>query len=142
MKDARNELTSRIAVDASKWTWGQLHELELREASLGSAGIGVLDRIFNRDGFRVGGGSSVVNATGWDAASGYQVETAPSMRMVISLEDFDESRWINLTGVSGHPFHDRYVDQTELYAAGETLPWLFSRQAVTEAGRDTLTLTP
>ena len=46
---------------------------------------------------------SIVNATGWDAVEGYDVTAAPSMRMVVSLADFDDSRWINLTGVSGHP---------------------------------------
>ena len=65
---------------------------------------------------------------------------APSMRMVVSLEDFDDSRWINLTGVSGHPFSDHYTDQTDLWAEGETLPWAFSRAAVDEAAEDTLTL--
>ena len=64
------------------------------------------------------------------------------MRMVVSLGDLDESRWINLTGVSGHPFDAHYTDQTDLWAAGETLPWVFSRTAVEEAGEDTLTLSP
>ena len=45
------------------------------------------------------------------------------MRMVVSLADFDDSRWINLTGVSGHPFSPHYTDQTDLWVAGETLPW-------------------
>jgi penicillin G amidase len=64
------------------------------------------------------------------------------MRMVVSLGDLDESRWISLTGVSGHPFDAHYTDQTDLWAAGETLPWVFSRTAVEEAGEDTLTLSP
>lgn len=64
------------------------------------------------------------------------------MRMVVSLGDFDKSRWINLTGVSGHPFSSHYTDQTDLWAKGETLPWAFSKEAVDAAGEDTLTLTP
>ena len=40
------------------------------------------------------------------------------MRMVVSLADFDESRWINLTGVSGHPFGAHYTDQTDLWVDG------------------------
>ena len=51
---------------------------------------------------------------------------APSMRMVVSLGDLDDSRWINLTGVSGHPFDAHYTDQTDLWAEGETLPWPFT----------------
>ncbi len=53
----------------------------------------------------VGGGEAAVDATGWSAAEGYQVDWAPSMRMVVSLADLDDSRWINLTGVSGHAFN-------------------------------------
>ena len=73
---------------------------------------------------------------------GVRRHRAPSMRMVVSLADLDESRWINLTGVSGHPFNDHYTDQTDLWAEGETLPWAFSAEAVEEAAEDTLTLRP
>ena len=48
------------------------------------------------------------------------------MRMVVPLDDLDASRWINLTGASGHAYNDHYTDQTELWADGETLPWVFS----------------
>ena len=41
------------------------------------------------------------------------------MRMVVSLADLDDSRWINLTGVSGHAFHPHYTDQTDLMVAGQ-----------------------
>ena len=44
------------------------------------------------------------------------------MRMVVSLADFDDSRWINLTGVSGHPFSAHYTDQTDLWVAGRDAP--------------------
>ncbi len=59
-----------------------------------------------------------------------------------SLGDLDRSRWINLTGVSGHPASGHYTDQTDLWARGETLPWAFSPGAVRAAAEDTLTLTP
>ena len=81
----------------------------------------------------MGGGSSIVDATSWDAVEGFEVTAAPSMRMVVSLADWDDSRWINLTGVSGHPASSHYSDQTELFVDGETLPWAFTREAV--AGR-------
>ena len=97
---------------------------------------------FNRDGWQVGGGSSIVDATSWNAADGYEVTAAPSMRMVVSLADFDDSRWINLTGVSGHPASSHYTDQTELYVAGRTLKWAYSREAVEAATEDRLVLVP
>ena len=48
-------------------------------------------------------------------ARGTTWSPAPSMRMVVSLADLDDSRWINLTGVSGHAFNDHYTDQTDLW---------------------------
>ena len=139
---ARDELTRRQARDPHLWQWGRLHTMNLHNATLGESGIGPVERLFNRDGWQVGGGSSIVDATSWDALEGYEVTAAPSMRMVVSLADFDDSRWINLTGVSGHPASSHYSDQTELYVQGETLPWAFSREAVEAAADDRLVLTP
>lgn len=141
----RNEMTSRQALKPDEWNWGFLHQLRLRESTLGDSGVGPVEWLVNREGWEVGGGPAAVNATGWDAAEPdrpYEVTTAPSMRMVVSLADLDASRWINLTGVSGHPFSSGYTDQTDLWARGETLPWLFSPAAVEQAGEHTLTLVP
>jgi penicillin amidase len=142
MLDARDDLTSLQSPNPDEWSWGDLHELELRSSTLGESGIGVVERLFNRGGWEVGGGGAIVDATSWDAREGYEVVAAPSMRMVVSLADLDDSRWINLTGVSGHAFNDHYTDQTDLWAEGETLPWAFSDDAVEESGEDTLTLEP
>lgn len=142
LREARDELTRRQARDADAWTWGRLHRLELRQPTLGESGIGPVERLVNRGGWEVGGGAGAVDATSWDAAEGYEVTSAPSMRMVVDLADLDASRWINLTGVSGHPASDHYTDQTHLWARGESLPWAFSRDAVDDAAEHTLTLVP
>ena len=140
--DARDELTRKESLDPADWNWGRLHRLNLRDATLGDSGIGLVERLFNRGGFRVAGGGAIVDATEWNAAEGYAVDAAPSMRMVVSLGDLDASRWINLTGVSGHPASSHYGDQTELYVEGRTLAWAFSRAAVDAATEDTLMLVP
>ncbi len=139
---ARDELTRRQARDPQRWTWGHIHRMNLHNATLGESGVAPIERLFNRDGWEVGGGSSIVDATSWNAVDGYEVTAAPSMRMVVSLADWDDSRWINLTGVSGHPASSHYSDQTELFVEGQTLPWAFGRQAVEAAADDTLTLLP
>ncbi len=142
MIEARDEMTHLQALDPESWSWGHLHRLDLEHSSLGSSGNPLLARLFNRTGYEVGGGSSLVNATNWDAGVGYTVTSAPSMRMVVSLADFDDSRWINLTGVSGHPLSPHYSDQAELWVRGETLPWAYSRGAVEKAAEDRMTLFP
>jgi len=141
----RDELTARQALSPDEWSWGFLHELELREPTLGDSGIGPVEWLVNRGGWEVAGGTAAVDATSWDASvegRPYVVTSAPSMRMVVSMADLDDSRWINLTGVSGHPFHEHYTDQTDLWARGETLSWPFTEDAVDEAGEHTLTLVP
>jgi penicillin G amidase len=141
MMEARDELTrlhSRVPKD---WEWGHLHTLTLRNESLGSESSPVAF-LFNRGEYALGGGPSIPNAISWDASEGYEVTAVPSMRMVIPLDDLDDARWINLTGASGHAYNSHYTDQTELWVDGETLPWVFSKDAVESAGQDELTLEP
>lgn len=142
MREARDEMTRLQSRDPGRWSWGHLHRLDLRSPTLGESGIAAVERLVNRGGWQVGGGSGTVDAAAWDAAEGYGVTSAPSMRMVVDLGDLDASRWINLTGVSGHPASDHYTDQTDLWARGDYLVWPFSRDAVDAVAEHTLTLTP
>jgi penicillin amidase len=140
MTAARYEITRRQARDPRLWTWGHVHQLELVHETLGRSGNPLVESLFNRGPYEVGGGDSVVNATGWTAPRGYAVDWVPSMRMVVSLDDLDESRWVNMTGASGHAFSPHYNDQFELWRAGETAPWPFTRAAVAARAEEELTL--
>jgi penicillin G amidase len=142
LRDARDEMTRLQARNSDEWTWGHLHRLNLENQTLGVSGVGPVEALVNRGPWEVGGGSSAVEATSWDAVEGYGVTAAPSMRMVISMRDLDESRWVNLTGVSGHPFSDYYTDQTDLWAEGQTLPWVFTREEVDRGATARLRLIP
>ncbi|NJP99814.1 penicillin acylase family protein [Streptomyces zingiberis] len=142
MKDARWELTAKLGKDIDSWSWGRLHQLTLRNQTLGLKGPAVLRWALNRGPWNLGGGEAAVNATGWNAAGGYGVVWVPSMRMVVNLEDFDKSKWINLSGASGHAYHPNYSDQTTKWATGELLPWAFSRDAVAKSAEDSLALIP
>lgn len=141
-EQAYTELKNLQGDDLRNWNWGSLHEIDLVSDTLGSSGIAPIEMLFNRGPYPVGGGSSVVNATGWVLGESYQTVTVPSMRMVIDLADFDDSSWIQLTGASGHAFHRHYTDQTEDWAIGEQTDWVFSAKAVKAAAVDTLVLSP
>jgi penicillin amidase len=141
MADARDDLTRTQSRDPHAWEWGNLHTLTLRNQTLGSSSSPVAF-LFNRGGYHLAGGGSLVDATSWDASDGYAATAVPSMRMVIPLDDLDAARWVNLTGESGHAFADTYTDQTDLWLDGDTLPWAFSDAAVRAAGTDTLSLEP
>jgi penicillin amidase len=141
MTEARDDLVRRQARRAVDWTWGHQHQLDLQSSTLGQSNISLVRRLFNRGGYQVGGGPEIVDATSWDASTdSYDVTVAPSMRMVVSLADLDKSRWVNLTGVSGHAFDAHYVDQTDLWVDGRTLPWAYSRHAVEDSTDQRLTL--
>jgi penicillin amidase len=139
---AWKETSDRLGDDPESWRWGRLHTLELTNASFGKSGIGPIEWLFNRGPFETGGGSAIVNAIGWDATLGYEVNWVPSMRMVVDLGDVDASTWVNLTGASGHAFHPHYDDQARLWQRGETRPWLFGITAIADAAADTLQLRP
>ncbi|MGC5410581.1 penicillin acylase family protein, partial [Streptomyces sp. DT225] len=109
MEDARWELTAKLGKDITTWNWGRLHQLTLKNQTLGTEGPGLLQRLLNRGPWNLGGGEAAVDATGWNAAGGYEVVWVPSMRMVVNVADWDKSRWINLTGASGHAFSAHYT---------------------------------
>ncbi|MET9219814.1 penicillin acylase family protein [Streptomyces sp. NPDC003300] len=142
MKDARYELTAKLGKDIDTWSWGRLHKLELKNQTLGTEGPAVLKWLLNRGPWQLGGGEAAVNATGWNAAGGYDVVWVPSMRMIVNLQDLDKSRWINLTGASGHVYNAHYTDQTNMWANGELLPWVFSAEQVDKATKAKMALTP
>ncbi|MFF3986591.1 penicillin acylase family protein [Streptomyces sp. NPDC001797] len=142
MIDARWELTAKLGKDIDTWSWGRLHRLFLKNQTLGTDGPAVVQYILNRGPWKLSGGEATVDATGWNAAGGYGVVWVPSMRMVVNLDDFDKSKWINLTGASGHAFSAHYTDQTGKWADGELLSWSFSDQAVDKSTSDTLVLKP
>ncbi|QTV80327.1 penicillin acylase family protein [Microbacterium sp. NIBRBAC000506063] len=141
-EQAYDELVSLQGPTMSRWNWGGLHAITLTHDTFGTSGIAPIEALFNRGPYAVGGGASVVNATGWEIGDGYATTTVPSMRMVIDLDDFDASTWNHLTGTSGHAFHEHYTDQTDAWSRGEQQPWVFSPRAVTQSAVDTLVLLP
>jgi penicillin G amidase len=142
MAEAHDELVERLGDDPAGWRWGDLHTATFRNATLGQSGIGLIERLFNRGPYSVGGGFSIVNATGWNAAEGYEVVWLPSLRLVMDLADLDGTRGIHTTGQAGHAYHRHYVDMAEPWQANELhhMPWSVDRAR--EEARDHLRLQP
>jgi penicillin amidase len=140
--DGAAALAEEQGSDPAGWSWGRLHTLDLRSPTFGESGIAPLEALFNRGPIETSGGEAEVNATSWTAYAGFQVDQMPSMRMVVDLNHLNGSRWVNLTGQSGHVFDPHYWDQTPLWVTGRTLPWAFTPQAVSAAADQILTLDP
>jgi penicillin amidase len=142
LQEAADEMAALQGSDPAAWRWGAMHTLTVENQTFGQSGIAPIEALFNRGPIETSGGKDIVNATGWSAPDGYQVDWVPSMRMVVDLADFDRSTWVNLTGNSGHAYHRNYVDQLDAWRDGMTFPFPFSRAAVEQAARDTLVLQP
>jgi penicillin amidase len=142
MTSARREITSLMSRDTDGWRWGRLHQVRLESQTLGQSGIAPVEALFNRGHYPVSGGPATVNAMGYDDTRGYGVTTAPTMRMLVDLGDFDASRWVNQSGVSGHAFSPHYDDQTELWATNRMWSFAASPPAVDAAAADRLKLVP
>jgi len=132
---ARRDLTVELSKNPDDWQWGTLHQLYLTHPVLGGEGVPSIVREYvNPDPVPMAGGSSIVNATGWDAGTrSFAVRTGPSMRMVVDMGNLDASTWVTVTGTSGHPASVHYDDQLDAWATGKTFPWPFSRAAVDDA---------
>jgi penicillin amidase len=151
MTQARLDLTQALGKNPVTWQWGRLHRLTLRSTVLGGDSVpAYVRRLFNRGAWDMPGGSAIVNANAYDAAATckagsadcFSVTHAPSMRMIVDLGSLDASRWVDQTGVSGHPFDRHYADQVDAWVAGRTFAWPFSVRAVRAVTEDELTLSP
>jgi len=80
-------------------------------------------------------GGSLIGGTG-----DYDTNAVPSMRMVVDLSNFDASRWIQLTGESGHAFSKHYSDQLDLWRTGQTVPMRWDAGAIKHDATDVLIL--
>ncbi|GIG61316.1 penicillin amidase [Longispora fulva] len=142
MADAERELTERFGKDPKAWRWGDLHTLTLTNQTFGKSGIGPIEWLFNRGPFPVAGGGGIPNATGWDAPDGYEVTAVPSMRMIVDMSDLDASRWVQLTGNSGHAFDEHYDDQFPLWQKGQDLPMRWNEATIRREAASTQVLRP
>ena len=142
MTDARKEATSLMSRDTDGWAWGRIHRVTLKNQTLGTSGIGVVERLFNRGDYPAPGGPAVVNALAFDTADGYAVTEGPTMRMLVDLSNLDNSRWINQSGNSGHAYHPNYDDQLPLWMDNQLLPFPFTRRAIDPTITQRLELIP
>ena len=141
--EARLDLTRTLGKDPTGWRWGAVHRFDAQHKVFGGDSVPAAVRwLFDVGSPELPGGTSIVNANGWNAAQGFGVTSIPSMRMVIDLGRLDASTWVNSTGASGHPLSGNYDDQLSAWAAGEQDPWPFSRKAVVASADNTLTLLP
>ena len=139
---AVDELETTLGKNPAGWRWGDLHTATFRNQTLGKSGVKVIEALFNRGPFPTSGGKSIVNATGWNARTSYEVTSLPSMRMIVDLADLSRSLSIHTTGQSGHAYHPHYIDMADMWRNIEYHPMLWDRTQVEEHAREVLRMVP
>lgn len=133
-------LRARYGGDPLKWAWGRLRPLTLHHP-LGERPP--LNRVFNLGPFPWGGDTNTVGQAAADPAdpTGNPFFIA-SLRMVVELENWDESRFVLPGGQSGNPLSPHYDGFLRLWQDGRGVPIAWSPAKVDEAVKDELHLVP
>lgn len=141
--EAWDLVTERLGSDTAAWEWGKLHTATFVSNPLGASGVGLLEGLVNRGPVPTGGSTDTVNATGWSPATGnFEVNSLPSMRMIVDVADFDRSLSMHTTGQSGHPSSGHYGDMIDPWRTIQYHPMLFSRARVEAVAVDRLIISP
>jgi len=123
LEESYRELVKTQGKDPDDWQWGELHTVTFLHQVMDS--FPFVRDAFNQGPFPTSGGNEIINATGWNPDQPYQVDWLPSMRMIIDLNNLDNSLSIHTTGQSGHAYHPHYIDMVDLWRKiyYHPLPW-------------------
>jgi len=126
--------------EPDRWAWGRVRPLTLRHPVGERA---PLDRVFNLGPFPWGGDT---NTVGQAFAPPSDPTTNPlsiaSLRMVVDVGNWEESRFALPGGQSGNPLSPHYDDLLPLWQRGEGAPIAWSPEEVARVARSTLHLVP
>ena len=128
--------------DYDKWSWGEIHTITYPTNLLGEAGIPILTNLVNIGPVESGGSSFAINSTDWGFGDDFTIGSYPSMRMVVDLSNFDNSRTILPSGQSGHVMSKYYDDQVENWIDNNMYILNFSREQVELNQKDYMFLRP
>ncbi|MBN2316002.1 MAG: penicillin acylase family protein [Sedimentisphaerales bacterium] len=140
LESAINTLQKKYGADPDRWAWGHIRPLTLCHP-MGERRP--LNWVFNRGPFDWGGDPNTVSqgAVNPMDPAGNPFFIA-SLRMVIDVGNWDESRFALPGGQSGNPLSPHYDDQLPFWIRGEGIPIAWSPTLVDQATRNALKLTP
>jgi penicillin amidase len=126
--------------DAGQWAWGKLHH-NFSEHPLSRVVDEAEQKQLDVGPLQTGGSAFTVNASSYRARDFLQLG-GPSVRMVLDVGNWDNSRAVNYPGESGDSNNQHYRDLAPMWAAGTYFPLLYSRQAVEKATEKRIRLVP
>lgn len=138
--EAWRDCSARMGNDPTQWAWGKLHHAMFEHAL--SELVPPHERpSMNVGPFPHGGSSSTPMHTGY-RPSDFRTMQGASVRIVVDVGSWDDSRWINAPGQSGDPRSPHYRDLAPIWAEGKYVPMLYSRAAVDAAASHVIEMKP
>jgi penicillin amidase len=139
LREALEELRSRLGPNMSRWQWGRLHTISFPHV----LGRGPLARLLSRGPYPLGGDHNTVAQAAYEPAAPYVAGLSiPSYRQIIDLSNLGNSVSVHTTGQSGQPGSRHFADMIKLWRRIEYHPMLFDREAILAQSEGTLTLEP
>jgi penicillin amidase len=136
---AWRDCMARLGADPAEWAWGKLHHAYF-EHPLANLADEENRQMLDIGPFPHGGSSSTPLYTGY--RSDFRTIAGASVRIVVDVGAWDESRCINAPGQSGDPRSPHYRDLASFWAKGEYVPMLYSAEAVEAAAESRIRLEP
>ena len=137
---AMQDLNEGHGGDPSRWAWGDVRPLTLRHPM---SELRALSRIFNLGPFPWGGDANTISqAAPAPDDPAVNPQAIASMRMAIDVGSWEECRFVLPGGQSGNPLSPHYDDLLPLWKRGDGVPIAWSPEAVRDAAKTTLTLSP
>jgi penicillin amidase len=140
MQATATQLKDKLGADVNAWTWGKLHTATFKNQSLGSSGIAPIEQLLNRGPYAADGATAAVNAV--SHGESMIVSSVPSLRIVMDVSDWRNSKMIHTTGQSGHTMNAHYDDMIDSWLNSKANPLLWARADIDANSEGTLHLLP
>jgi len=136
-----DEIVARLGPDSSRWSWGGLHHAHFTPAAAAAFADPELKAKMSHGPTPLGGSGQTPAAATYGMED-FRVTNGASIRFILDVGEWDNSRIINTPGQSGDPDSAHYGDLFPLWAKGEYVPMLWTRAAVEAATSKVIRLEP
>jgi penicillin amidase len=130
LEEAIQDIEERLGTDKTQWQYGQekFHHIQIKHLLSDAVNVGIRATLDLGPEPR-GGNNNTVNKT----SGGFNQISGASFRIIVNLENWDNSLGTNSPGQSGNPDNPHYSDLFRMWLKGKYFPIFFSKDKVQSA---------